>query len=157
MPMYFVAQDMPLWTHNANILSIILYMFNYCTFNDLTICCNVRKFLHSVIGRSHCHFGNARELCDSCFRLCLLCLRVVFYFRNFWSLFFHLAAASITLPLICHHNSVYFSMMEDTDLEIVRHNNINTIVAIITIIPRVHVIHIYGASNGFIILKTSSS
>ena len=136
-------------------------MFNYCTFNDLTIRLNVRKSLENVIGRSHCHFGNGRELWYSCIGLCL-CLCVWFFileiFVFFCVCFFsHLAAKSITLPLTCHHNSVYFSMMEDTDLEIVRHNNINTIVAIITIIPRVHVIHIYGASNGFIILKTSSS
>lgn len=63
---------------------------------------------------------------------------------------------SVTLPMTCRHISACFSMMEDTDLEIIRHNNINTIVAIITIIMlRVHVIHIYEASNGFIILKTS--
>lgn len=36
--------------------------------------------------------------------------------------------------MTCHHTSAGFSMMEDMDLEIVRHNNINTIVAIITII-----------------------
>lgn len=150
------------------VLPIILYMFNYCIEwlnNSLNVSFLVSTEPNQFLVRWSVLFIN---------------FYVSFYFvlqtaEKWWRRRHEKKTTIETLPFewarMCnssHDMPSYFcvlaSLMEDTDSGIARHNNINTIVAIITIIiitiihhcwEWVHVIRIYGAWNGFIILKTS--